>query len=122
MESEPEALRTPAGIFSSRYWTQARTISIIYDTQKLRSIIAQSLIDSTDALSVTQASRLVGYSESTVSKWVVSGRLRSFRGIHGRIIAMEDLIDYMASYYATKIAVKSAIHQGWFDKYNQLSQ
>lgn len=121
LESEPEALRTPAGIFSSKYRTQARTITIIYDTQKLRIIIAQSLMDSNDFLNVTQASRLVGYSESTVSKWVVSGRLRSFRGIHGRIIAMEDLIEYMASDYATKIVVKSAIHQGWFDKYNQMN-
>lgn len=116
LEAKPEIVCIPAGIFSSGGGTKGK-IPIIYDTQKLRAIIAQSLMESTDVLSVAQASELVGYSKSAVSRWVASGRLRFFQGIYGRIIATEDLIDYMASDYATRIAMKSEIHREWLKRY-----
>ena len=87
----------PVGVFSSRGAGSINPIAEI-SLDDFRPFLSSVWSHEPDALTVKEIATLLGYSPETVSNWIWVGRLKAVRTPHGRIIAMDWLIEFIACY------------------------
>lgn len=87
----------PVGVFSSRGDGSVNPIAEIHPDDFGR-FLTRSWSHVPDALTVKEIATLLGYSPETVSNWIWVGRLKAVCTPHGRFVAMEWLIEFIACY------------------------
>lgn len=119
LETKPEALPPmPVGIFSSgaKYKVKANPCLEI-DPKKFAVFLRNEWKAVPDALSVKEASKLIGYSYSTIIDWISKGRFHAVLYHCSYLIPKDALIDYLASSGNYSISQKSETHLKLIENY-----
>jgi excisionase family DNA binding protein len=111
LETSPEALPIPTGIFSSEANGQAKENPyLLINSEKFAAFLHTEWRTVPDALSVKEASKLLGYSCGAVDHWISKGRLKAVRYHNSYLIPKDALINHMASLGNNCICQKSEKH------------
>ena len=88
----------------------------------LRAYFEEYLNDCDDLINVTTAARMLGYSQSAIVKWCVTGRVKAFLVSGKYLIPKICLVDYLMSPDAMCVRQKSFRHEillsEFLEKYN----
>lgn len=116
LEKHPESLQTPPGIFSTR--TKYRSINSmqeLIDPKSFRKMLKKEWSSFPDALTTEEVIKLIGYTQSTLSDWIIQGRIIGIRYYNRYLIPKDCLIEYMAT-KAHHITQKSNNHMSLIRK------
>jgi hypothetical protein len=99
-------------------------------TKDLRRYYQKQLCDFPPLLLVPDVMRFTGYSETTVSNWILRNelkplsyknkRIRSFHRGRGTLITKESFLDFLTGLYYRSIIRKSDVHKEQARQYEQL--
>ncbi|MGI6752601.1 MAG: hypothetical protein ACOX4U_08375 [Anaerovoracaceae bacterium] len=93
LENHPESLQTPSGIFSTR--TKYRSIAQIQepiDQKNFTKMLKKEWHNSPDVLTTNDVIKLIGYTQSTLSDWIIQGRIIGIRYYNKYMIPKDCLI------------------------------
>jgi hypothetical protein len=116
LEKHPESLQTPPGIFSSR--TKYRSIKQMQepiDSKSFTKMLKKEWSSFPDVLTTNDVIKLIGYTQSTLSDWIIQGRIIGIRYYNRYLIPKDCLIEYMAT-KAHRITQKSNNHMSLIRK------
>ena len=117
LEKHPESLQTPPGIFSTR--TKCRSIAQMQepiDQKIFTKMLKKEWHNFPDVLATNDVIKLIGYTQSTLSDWIIQGRIIGIRYYNRYLIPKDSLIEYMAT-KAHRIHQKSEKHKDLIRKY-----
>lgn len=117
LEKYPESLQTPPGIFSSR--TKYRSIKQMQepiDSKSFTKMLMKEWSSFPDVLTTNDVIKLIGYTQSTLSDWIIQGRIIGIRYYNRYLIPKDCLIEYMAT-KAHRITQKSEKHMNLIAQY-----
>ena len=111
----------PPGIFASK--SPSKKTSYVKVTPSAFSILLKGQWKlNPDALSTEQVSELLGYTTTTVTKWIKTGKLKAVQYQRGYLIPKEWLIHYLAETVNDGRASKSAKHMKLINQYRCIGQ
>jgi hypothetical protein len=119
LETRPESLQTPPGIFSSR--TKYRSINSMQepiDPKSFTKMLKKEWSSFPDVLTTNEVIKLIGYTQSTLSDWIIQGRIIGIRYYNRYLIPKNSLIEYMAT-KAHRIHQKSKKHIDLIRRYQE---
>lgn len=112
LEKHPESLQTPPGIFSSgAKYRPIKQIQEPIDPKRFTKMLTKKWSDFPDALTVREIIELIGYSQSTISDWVMQKKILGIRYYNRYLIPKDSLIKYLAGDGHNKIQPKSEKHK-----------
>ena len=117
LEKHPESLQTPPGIFSSR--TKYRSIKQMQepiDSKSFTKMLKKEWSSFPDVLTTNEVITLIGYTQSTLSDWIIQGRIIGIRYYNRYLIPKNYLIEYVAT-KAHRITQKSEKHMSLIAQY-----
>ena len=123
LEKHPESLQTPPGIFSSR--TKYRSIKQMQepiDSDKFMIMLKKKWGVLPEALTVREITRLVGYSQSTISQWILKGKIIAVRYYSKYLIPKDYLIEYIVTKGYYEIYQKSKEHSELIREYQNMDK
>ena len=120
LETSPESLQTPPGIFSSgiKYRPKHKMVEPI-NAEKFMTMLKKKWAGFPEALTVSDVTKLVGYCQTTISNWVLNEKILGVRYHNRYLIPKECLIEYIATKAHYSIHQKSQKHRELIQIYNQ---
>ena len=118
LEKHPESVQTPSGIFSTR--VKYRSIKQMHepiDPMRFTKMLTKKWSGFPDALTVRDIMELIGYSQSTISDWVMQEKIIGIRYYNRYLIPKDSLIKYLTGDGHNKIQLKSEKHKDLIRKY-----
>ena len=100
---------TPTGIFASKN-PNRKTNYIKVAPSDFAALLKKQWQQKPDALSAEQAAQLLGYTTTTVAKWIKAGKLKAIPYQRGYMIPKEWLIRYLVDTVNDNRASKSRKH------------
>jgi hypothetical protein len=112
IEKHSESLRTPPGIFSSgAKYRPIKKMQELIDSKRFTKILKKKWSNFPDALTVSDVMELIGYSQSTISDWVMQEKILGIRYYNRYLIPKDSLIKYLACDGQNNIQQKSKKHK-----------
>ena len=111
-------INAPVGQFSAAKYNKRKLIHTRLTEQELaifREYLTYKFRHKPDALTIIQAKKLIGYSASTISGYVSSGKIKGVTYFSHFILPKDDLIAFLTSAYGNKIVNKSKAHTKLID-------
>ena len=119
LETSPESLQTPPGIFSSRIkYESVRQVQEPIDTDRFMTMLKKQWAGFPDALAISDAAKLTDYYQTTISEWIFKEKLFGVWYHNKYLIPKDCLIEYMVT-KAHRITRKSNKHTNLIRKYQE---
>ena len=105
----------PLGIFASKN-PNRKTNYVKISPSAFADLLTERWLLKPDALNTEQASELLGYTPTTVAKWIKTGKLKAVPYQRGYLIPKEWLIQFLAETVNDNQAYKSEKHMKLINK------
>jgi hypothetical protein len=118
LEKHPESVQTPSGIFSTR--VKYRSIKQMHepiDSKSFTKMLKKEWSSFPDVLTTNDVIKLIGYTQSTLSDWIIQGRIIGIRYYNRYLIPKDCLIKYLAGDGHNRIQQKSEKHKDLIRKH-----
>jgi excisionase family DNA binding protein len=121
LEKHPESLQTPPGIFSSRAkYRSIKQMQEPIDPKSFTKMLKKEWSNFPDALTTNDVAKLIGYTQSTLSDWIIQNKIIGIRYYNKYLIPKDSLIKYLAGDGHNKIQQKSEKHMRLLEQYRNL--
>ena len=112
LKKHPESLQIPPGIFSSgAKYRSIKQMQEPIDPKRFTKMLKKKWSKFPDALTTNDVMKLIGYSQSTISDWIMQEKILGIRYYNRYLIPKDSLIKYLAGDGHNKIQPKSEKHK-----------